>query len=78
MNKQLLESISLYISEYWVYNYTSPTIREMCEEFGINSTSYIYKAILELERRGEIIYFRGRKARAVPSWVQDAIARDVP
>ena len=57
-----------YVEKYILENKTSPTVREICVNIGIKSTSTVHRYLHRLEEKGEIIMPKGKnRSIKIPS-----------
>lgn len=57
--EEKIQAVYAMIKDAYDQRRYPPSIREICQELGINSTSTIYAYLTELENRGLIIVYRG-------------------
>lgn len=77
---ELYDKVLRMVNNFWLTEYRSPTIREICGETGARSTSHIRLILEVLAERGYLV--KGKVAGEKPGkfhkyyyplWVKDAI-----
>jgi len=74
---QAEKDVEKFVSDYWKHHYRSPSYREIMIGMEAKSTSSIFRAVCNLEKKGRIVH-RGKilgtaYRQIVPTWVIDAI-----
>ena len=63
------------IDKFWKEHHYSPSIRDICRQCGVPSTSYVRQVLTSLQEEG-MLSMTGSVARSiVPRWVAERLTR---
>lgn len=66
-----------FVNQYWKDHYNSPSMREICQECGVPSTSHVSMILSRLQGRGLVTLSQveGKWRGITPMWVAMAIEK---
>ncbi len=73
---QFRKEVYDFVDSYWRTNYMSPSIREIRKGLQKDSTSTVYRALLQLTTLGKLVNTNRNTARYyIPAWLPPMIER---
>lgn len=70
---KIYDAVLQELSIFWTENHIPPTIRQLCEKVGVESTSHIVYVLSQAEKKGEV---RKVGSKYVPLWVDKLFEKD--